>query len=74
MRLPQIPPKLRDLIAEVKPPERLAELFSKIRVANPQSNIYPKYLHWDKLRHLSPPPELHTVNGGYWSNCPAWKV
>ena len=55
MRLPQIPPKLRDLIAEVKPPERLAELFSKIRVANPQSNLYPKYLHWDKLRHLSPP-------------------
>lgn len=52
MRIPQTPPKLNELIAEVKPPERLAELFSLRRKAKTQRH----YLHWDKLRHF-PPPE-----------------
>lgn len=59
MGLPQTPPKLKDLIAEVKPPERLVELFSKIKAANPQPNHLPKYLHWDKLRRYSPPAGIN---------------
>jgi Fic family protein len=51
MRIPQTPPKLNDLMAEVKQPERMMELFSLLREAKVQRH----YLHWDKLRRLSPP-------------------
>mgnify|MGYP004255878429 CR=1 FL=1 len=52
MRIPQTPPKLNDLIAEVKLPERMIQLFSLMREAKTQR----RYLHWDKLRRYSPPP------------------
>ena len=52
MRLPQTPPKLNDLMAEVKPPERLMELFSLMREAKMPRH----YLHWDRLRRCPPPP------------------
>jgi Fic family protein len=52
MRIPQTPPKLNELMAEVKPPERLLQLFSLLREAKTQRH----YLHWDRLRHYTPPP------------------
>lgn len=52
MRIPQTPPKLNDLMAEMKPPGRLVELFSLMRGAKTQRH----YLHWDKLRRYTPPP------------------
>lgn len=51
MTIPQTPPPLGDLMAEVKPAERLMELFSLMRAAGPQRH----YLHWDKLRRYPPP-------------------
>ena len=51
MRLPQTPPKLNDLMAELKPPERLMELFSLMREAKMPRH----YLHWDRLRRCPPP-------------------
>lgn len=51
MRIPQTPPKLSDLMAEAKPPERMLRLFSLTREARMQRH----YLHWDKLRHYHPP-------------------
>jgi len=52
MRIPQTPPKLNDLMAEVKQPERMIQLFSLRREAKTQRH----YLHWDKLRRYTPPP------------------
>ena len=52
MRIPQTPPKLNDLMAEVKPPARLVELFSLMRDVKTQRH----YLHWDRLRRYTPPP------------------
>lgn len=51
MHIPQIPPKLNDLLAEVKTAERMMQLFSRLREAKTQRH----YLHWDKLRRYSPP-------------------
>ena len=52
MRVPQTPPKLTDLMAEVKQPERMMQFFSLVREAKTQR----RYLHWDKLQRYSPPP------------------
>lgn len=52
MRIPQTPPKLHDLMAEIRPPERLMQLFSLMREAKVQRH----YLHWDRLRRYTPPP------------------
>lgn len=49
MRLPQSPPKLEDLIAEVAP-ERMLQLARHALTGTKG------YLHWDQLRHR-PPPE-----------------
>jgi hypothetical protein len=46
MRIPQTPPKLNVLMAEVTQPERMMQLFSLVRAAKTQRH----YLHWDKLR------------------------
>ncbi len=51
MRIPQTPPPLNDLMAEVKVPERMMQLFSMMREAKTQRH----YFHWDKLRRISPP-------------------
>jgi Fic family protein len=51
MRLPQTPPKLKDLMAEMKQPEQMARFFSQMREAKTQRH----YLHWDKLRRYAPP-------------------
>ncbi len=42
-------------MAEVKPPERMMQLFSQTREARMQRH----YLHWDKLRHLQPPDGMN---------------
>ncbi len=49
MNLPQSPPKLEDLIAEVSP-ERMLQLARRMRTGAGH------YLHWDKVRYR-PPPE-----------------
>jgi Fic family protein len=51
MRLPQTPPKLKDLMAEMKQPEQMARFFFQMREAKTQRH----YLHWDKLRRYAPP-------------------
>lgn len=51
MRIPQTPPRLNDLISEVKSPQRLVELFAK----KGQARTHRHYLHWDKLRRYSTP-------------------
>ena len=51
MRIPNTPPQLMDLMAEVKQPERMIQLFSLVQRAKTQR----LYLHWDKLRRYSPP-------------------
>ena len=51
MNIPQSPPKFEDLIAEVTP-ERIMQLASHIRTSAGH------YLHWDKIRHRSPPEGL----------------
>lgn len=51
MRIPQAPPDLRSLFEEIRPVERIMELFSKVG----ETRTYGHYLHWDKLRRLSPP-------------------
>ena len=58
MRLPQTPPKLNDLMAELKPPERLMELFSLMREAKMPRH----YLHWDRLRRCPPPPGVRSLS------------
>ena len=55
MRIPQTPPTLNELMAEVKQPARLMELISLIRDVRTQRH----YLHWDKLRRHSPPPGMN---------------
>ncbi len=47
--------KLSDVMADVKPPERLMRLFSLMREAKTQRH----YLHWDKLRRYSPPEGMN---------------
>ncbi len=42
-------------MAEVKQPERMMQLFSLMRKAKTQRH----YLHWEKLRRLSPPPGVN---------------
>lgn len=42
-------------MAGVKQPERMMQLFSLMREAKTQRH----YLHWDKLRRLSPPPGVN---------------
>ena len=51
MRIPNTPPKLMELMAEVKQPERMIHLFSLVQKAKLQNH----YLHWDRLRWHSPP-------------------
>ena len=51
MRIPQKPPNLKELMAEINPPERMLRLFSLLGEAKSQR----RYLHWDKMRRLSPP-------------------
>jgi hypothetical protein len=51
MRIPQTPPKLNALVAEVMQPERMLRIFSLMREMKTQRH----YLHWDKLRRYPPP-------------------
>jgi Fic family protein len=55
MRIPQTPPRLNDLVAEVKGPDRMAQLFSRVQEAKTQRH----YLHCDKLRRHAPPDGLN---------------
>lgn len=51
MKIPRTPPDLNTLMLEVKQPERMMELISKLGEARIQRD----YLHWDRLRYHSPP-------------------
>lgn len=51
MRIPQTPPPLNVLMTEANQPERMIDMFSRLVEAKTQRN----YLHWDKLRHHTPP-------------------
>lgn len=51
MRIPQIPPKLEELLAEATKTDRMAEIFSLLPTVKMQRH----YLHWEKLRHYTPP-------------------
>jgi hypothetical protein len=55
MRIPQTPPGLDVLMAEVKTPERMMRLFALMREAKTQR----LYLHWDTLRRYSPPDGMN---------------
>ena len=60
MKIPVIPPKVDTLIAKLienpAKPERLIEIVG-LRVGPAPRG---EYLHWDKLRHLTPPNNLST--------------
>jgi Fic family protein len=55
MRIPETPPKLADLMAEVRPQERMMQLFHLMK----QAKHHRHYLHWDKLRRHPPPEGLN---------------
>ena len=51
IRIPQTPPQFHALLAKLKPGERLVEILSKIQNGKTRDS----YLHWDELRHKTPP-------------------
>jgi len=51
MKVPQKPPLLKDLIAELDASDRMAKLLSVMEEVKGER----AYLHWDKLRRLKPP-------------------
>lgn len=51
IRIPETPPQLHALLAKLKPPKRLVEILSQIQ----NSKTRDSYLHWDNLRHKTPP-------------------
>lgn len=51
IRIPQIPPEWHALIAKLKPAKRLVEILSQIQNGKTRDS----YLHWDELRHKTPP-------------------
>ena len=56
MRIPQKPPKLDDLMAELPSLDRMKELISRLGEV---TTVQPQYLHWDKLKHYSPPSGMN---------------
>ena len=51
IRIPQTPPQLHALLAKLKPAKRLIDILSKIQNGKTRDS----YLHWDNLRHKTPP-------------------
>ena len=54
IRIPQTPPQLHTLLAKLKPANRLVEILSQIKNGKTRDS----YLHWDELRHKTPPPGI----------------
>lgn len=54
MKMPRTPPSADRLLALIKTPKVIERLIS----VNPEATLTGKYVHWDKLRHLSPPDGL----------------
>ena len=54
MRIPEIPPSLSELAAEMGQSGRFGQILRQIETATTDR----RYLHWDKLRRLSPPHDL----------------
>ena len=54
IRIPQTPPQFYALLAKLKPGKRLVDILSKIQNGKTQDS----YLHWDELRHKTPPPGI----------------
>lgn len=54
MKIPQTPPAQEDLWKQFGDHPTLVELFGKVL----DSTVNGRYLHWDKLRHLTPPGGL----------------
>lgn len=55
MRIPQTPPQLHTLLAKLKPAKRLVEILSQIQNGKTRDS----YLHWNELRHKTPPLDLN---------------
>ena len=55
MRIPQIPPEWHALLAKLKSAKRLVEILSQIQNGKTRDS----YLHWDELRHKTPPGISH---------------
>lgn len=51
IRIPQTPPQFHALLAKLKPGERLVEILAQIKKGKTRDS----YLHWDELRHKTPP-------------------
>ncbi len=49
-----MPPQLHELLAKLKPAKRLVEILSQIQNGKTRDS----YLHWDELRHKTPPPGI----------------
>jgi len=54
MKIPRKPPDYWDIFHELDKTDRLSKVFDR-EVIHSQPN---RYLHWDKLRHLTPPGDL----------------
>jgi len=54
MKMPVVPPSQVELWQRVAAQGRLQELLGKVQ----ESTVHGEYLHWDKLRHLTPPEGL----------------
>src|SRR5229473_2265418 len=50
MRIPETPPELHDLFAKTD-----AQRLGKLLLKGVKAEIDGRYLHWDELRHRSPP-------------------
>lgn len=55
MRIPQSPPKMEYLLANMKPADRFVHLVSMMAAVKTER----KYLHWEKLRHYTPPEGIN---------------
>lgn len=51
IRIPQTPPQFHALLAKLKLGEQLVEILAQIKKGKTRDS----YLHWDELRHKTPP-------------------
>ncbi|MCK9458145.1 MAG: Fic family protein [Proteobacteria bacterium] len=54
MRMPNTPPSFEKLMADLRDPQRVLEVYRKVFSSTDDG----RYLHWDELRHRPPPRNL----------------
>ena len=78
MRIPERAPTYRDLARKYLAQE-MGEVFRRVITAGIGACVEGRYVHWDKLRHLDPPPGLSTeqwwlgiklARSGMWKELP----